>query len=143
MIIHHCLHSLIKILTEFNIRLYVKSVKQIIPMDNPILKYNGFVPPCGIYCGGCAVFVRDKNRCHGAEIGCRTRKCKGIYFCCMEKKGLEFCSQCKSYPCSRFKKFADRWTNYGQDLLKNQEIIKNIGKDGFIIEMNKTHGNTK
>jgi hypothetical protein len=106
-------------------------------MDSQTLKYNGFVPPCGIFCGGCPVFVRGKNSCEGADTGCKTRKCKGIYVCCIEKKGHDFCFQCKSYPCSRFLKFADRWLKYGQDLLKNQEMIKNFGKEIFLMEKNK------
>ncbi len=96
------------------------------------LKYNGFIPPCGIFCGGCPVFSREKNACMGAEIGCKTRKCKGIYVCCIEKKGLEFCHQCKTYPCNRFRKFAERWQKYGQDLMANQEFILNYGKEKFI-----------
>jgi len=32
--------------------------------------------------------MREKNRCEGAEKGCKTRKCKGIYVCCIEKKNL-------------------------------------------------------
>jgi hypothetical protein len=103
--------------------------------DGQKLEYNGFVPPCGIFCGGCPNFTRDNKRCEGAEVGCKTRKCKGIYICCIEKKGLQFCYQCTSYPCNRFKKFADTWVKYGQNLLENQEIIKHYGKEEFIKKM--------
>ncbi len=105
-------------------------------MDSKALKYSGFVPPCGIFCGGCPIFTRDKNRCEGAEKRCKTRKCKGIYVCCIEKKGLEFCYECKLYPCSRYKKFADRWKKYGQNLLENQDFIRKHGKEKFIEKMN-------
>ena len=47
-------------------------------MDNIELKYSGFVPPCGIYCGACPNFKREKNKCEGLENGCKARKCKGI-----------------------------------------------------------------
>ncbi len=106
-------------------------------MDKLHLKYTGFVPPCGIYCGGCPSYTREKNKCKGAEIGCKTRKCKGIYVCCVEKKKLEFCYQCQIYPCSKFKKFADRWVKYGQDLIVNQELIKTLGEKEFIKRMDK------
>lgn len=109
-------------------------------MDNIELKYSGFVPPCGIYCGACPNFKREKNKCEGLENGCKARKCKGIYICCIEKRGLEFCHQCKIYPCSRFKKFAETWKKYGQDLMQNQELIKTIGKEEFIKKMNKNEG---
>ncbi|MCG8582077.1 MAG: DUF3795 domain-containing protein [Bacteroidales bacterium] len=105
-------------------------------MDNAALKYDGFVPPCGIFCGGCPVYIRDTKRCEGAEKGCKKRKCKGIYVCCIEKKELEFCYQCKSYPCARYRQFADRWKKYGQDLLTNQDYIKQFGKEQFIEMMN-------
>lgn len=106
-------------------------------MDKLDFTYNGFIPPCGIYCGSCPNFTREKNKCEGAEIGCKKRKCKGIYVCCIEKKGLEFCHQCKAYPCSTFKKFAERWVKYGQNLMQNQELIKNKGKEAFIKTMKK------
>lgn len=96
---------------------------------------SDFIPPCGIFCCGCPNFTREKNKCPGADKGCKTRKCKGIYVCCIEKKGLEFCYQCKSFPCSRFKKFADRWTKYGQDLIANQKYIAEFGKIKFIKKM--------
>lgn len=105
--------------------------------DRQKIEYNGFIPPCGIFCGGCPNFTRDKNICKGFEAGCKTRKCKGIYVCCIENKGLEFCHQCQKYPCSRFKKFANTWQKYGQDLMRNQELIKALGKDEFIKRMNK------
>ncbi len=101
------------------------------------LKYTGFVPPYGIYCGGCPNFAREKNKCERLEVGCKTRKCKEIYVCCIEKKGLEFCHQCKIYPCSIFKKFADTWKKHEQNLIQNQELIKTIGKEKFIKRMNK------
>ncbi len=106
-------------------------------MENKILQYDGFIPPCGIFCGGCPIYTREKNSCEGANKGCKSRKCKGIYVCCIEIKGLEFCHQCKSYPCSRYRKFADRWQKYRQDLLRNQVFIKANGKEKFVIEMNK------
>ncbi|WP_071797437.1 DUF3795 domain-containing protein [Labilibacter marinus] len=103
---------------------------------NQLFLYNGFVPPCGIYCGVCPVFVRDKNLCLGAETSCKTKKCKSIYVCCIDKKKLDYCYQCKTYPCSRFKKFANTWLKHGQDLYKNQELLKAKGKNHFLIVMN-------
>ena len=106
-------------------------------MDKSLITHKVFVPPCGIYCRTCPNFTRQNNKCEGFENGCKARKCKGIYVCCIEKKGLEFCHQCEKYPCSRFKKFADTWKKYGQNLFKNQELIKTLGKEEFIKVMNK------
>ncbi len=82
-----------------------------------------------------AQILHEKKKCQGAEIGCKTRKCKSIYVCCVEKKGLEFCHQCKSYPCSRYREFAERWKKHGQDLLANQQYIAEFGKKEFIDKM--------
>ena len=108
-------------------------------MANKIMAYEGFIPPCGIYCGGCPSYKKLKNPCPGAEKGCKTRRCKGIYVCCIEKKGLEFCHQCKTYPCNRYRKFAATWQKYGQDLLANQKFIEIDGKEAFARKMYKKH----
>ena len=100
-------------------------------------KYNDFVPPCGAFCGGCPYYLRDKNPCKGAEIRCKERKCKGIYVCCIEKKELDFCFQCKTFPCSRLKKFSNLWKNTGQDLIENQLKLKNFGIEKFLEDWNK------
>lgn len=94
--------------------------------------YNGFIPPCGVFCGNCPNYIRDKNTCLGAEIHCKKRKCKGIYVCCIEKKGLEYCYECKIFPCTRLKKFAESWKKYGQDLIKNLNDLKKLGKDKWL-----------
>ena len=88
-----------------------------------IQAYHGFVPPCGVYCGGCPVYQRKSNGCPGAEVRCRTRRCKTIYVCCVEKRGLRHCHECASYPCSRFRSFAERWLKYGQCLHENQQRL--------------------
>ena len=93
--------------------------------------YNGKVPCCGIFCGSCPKYTRDKNICFGAENNCEKRKC-GIYECCIEKKKHVFCFQCKTFPCNKFKRFAETWKNLGQNLYENQKIIKEYGAEGFL-----------
>lgn len=97
-------------------------------------QYRGIIPPCGVFCGGCPRYDRLKKPCLGAEEGCR--KCKTFYECCITKKGLQFCFQCKTFPCYRFKKFAESWKQYGQDLIANQERLKVIGEKKFLEEWN-------
>jgi hypothetical protein len=70
--------------------------------------------------------------CRGAEIHCKRRKCKGIYVCCAERKGHRFCFECSTFPCSRFRKFAETWKKYGQDLVENQRYLEQLGEDGWI-----------
>ena len=103
-----------------------------------IKEYDGAVPPCGIYCGGCPRYKSDgKKSCMGCDDGCQLKKCKSFYVCCREKKGLSYCYECKSFPCSRFKKFAKTWEQYGQDLIDNQKLLKKSGVDGFIEYFNE------
>ena len=49
--------------------------------------YNGKVPCCGIFCGNCPNYIRDENKCFGAEYNCEKRKC-GIYKCCIDKEKI-------------------------------------------------------
>ena len=95
-------------------------------------KANCFVPPCGVNCSMCPKYKQGKNPCEGYETGCKNRKCKGIYVCCIEKKGLNYCHQCKSYPCARYKRFAESWKTLGDDLYENQQYIKEYGAEEFI-----------
>ncbi|SCY06023.1 DUF3795 domain-containing protein [Alkaliphilus peptidifermentans] len=94
--------------------------------------YNGFIPPCGIYCGECPNFLRTNNPCEGAEKHCKVRKCKGIYVCCIEKKRYNYCFQCSIFPCSRFKKFAEKWMKLGQNLISNQQNLKELGETRWL-----------
>lgn len=97
-------------------------------------EYRGFVPPCGVYCGGCYRYKREKNRCPGGE-GCKARQCKTI-FMCTQKREIVFCHECNIFPCSRFKKFAKSWESLGHDLIKNQQEIQHIGKEAWLDIMN-------
>ncbi len=95
-------------------------------------EYRGWIPPCAIFCGACPRYIRDKDPCPGAGERCRERRCRGIYGCCVEKKGLRFCYECPTFPCSRFKKFATTWLRYGQDLIANQEALRALGEAAWL-----------
>ena len=90
--------------------------------------YEGTMPCCGIFCGNCPNYTREKDKCFGADGHCEKRKC-GIYKCCIEKKEIKFCFECKAYPCFKFKRFAETWKKLGQDLYDNQRLLKEIGRD--------------
>jgi len=94
--------------------------------------YHSFIPPCGIFCGACPVFVRQRKPCPGAATRCQQRKCRTFYICCVEERGLRFCHQCSSYPCSKFKKFAKNWLKYGQDMFENQRLLAELGEVGWL-----------
>lgn len=94
--------------------------------------YNGRIPACGVFCGGCPTFVREKSACLGAEINfMRCEKCSTFHLCCKER-GINHCHECKDFPCKKFKAFSKRWLKYGQDFIANQKMLKEEGKEYFL-----------
>ena len=93
-----------------------------------IKPYNGRIPACGVFCGGCPIYTREKRACRGAELNLsRCEKCKTFHLCCFGKK-ITHCFQCSNFPCTRFKGFAKRWQKHGQDFIENQKLIEVIGE---------------
>lgn len=98
--------------------------------------YQGRVPACGVFCGACPVYVREKKPCPGAEINSkRCESCKSFHLCCKER-GISNCCECSVFPCRRFKDFSKRWLKYGQNLTENQYLLKELGTDKFISYFN-------
>jgi len=96
-----------------------------------IKPYNGRIPACGVFCGGCPIYTREKRACRGAELNhSRCEKCKTFHLCCFGKK-ITHCFQCSNFPCTRFKGFAKRWQKHGQDFIENQKLLSEIVKWRF------------
>ena len=99
---------------------------------NKLKIYNGRVPACGVFCGGCPTYTREKNPCPGAELNIkRCEGCKTFHLCCLEK-GITHCFECAEFPCKKFKSFSKRWLKYGQDFIENQKTLKEIGEGKFL-----------
>lgn len=95
--------------------------------DNKLIYYNGRIPACGVFCGGCPVYTRDKKACPGAESNIqRCENCKTFHLCC-KKRNIEHCYECSIFPCAKFKGFAGRWLKYGQNLIENQYLLNELG----------------
>ena len=102
-----------------------------------IKPYNGRIPACGVFCGGCPIYTREKRACRGAELNhSRCEKCKTFHLCCFGKK-ITHCFQCSNFPCTRFKGFAKRWQKHGQDFIENQKLLSEIGEVAFLEDYNK------
>lgn len=97
--------------------------------------YNGRVPACGVFCGGCPNYTRIKKPCEGAEYSDRCERCKTFHLCCKEK-GITHCFQCRIFPCSKFKSFTKRWLKYGQDFVENQRVLA-LGTNVFLDKYNR------
>lgn len=62
---------------------------------------------CGLSCAACRMKLNGK--CDGCGKGA---KAQCAIFQCAQKKKLNFCAQCKDYPCPKVKnsgKFGDAW----------------------------------
>ncbi|MBY9005652.1 MAG: DUF3795 domain-containing protein [Candidatus Lokiarchaeota archaeon] len=99
---------------------------------NELKEYNGRVPACGVFCGGCPTYTREKNPCPGADIN--IKRCKGCttFHLCFKDKGIFHCYECCEFPCKKFKSFSKRWLKYGQDFIENQKMLKEMGSDLFL-----------
>lgn len=94
--------------------------------------YKGRIPACGVFCGGCPVYCREKNPCPGAEINKkRCENCRSYHLCC-QNRGIRHCFECTIFPCTRFKRFAKSWLKYGQNLIENQKLLENLKEKAFL-----------
>lgn len=94
--------------------------------------YDDRVPACGVFCGGCPAYAKDKKPCPGAGINsARCDSCTTFHLCCKEK-GITHCYQCAEFPCKRFRDFSKRWLKYGQNFIENQKLIKAVGEAEFL-----------
>lgn len=100
---------------------------------------NYLIAPCGMNCGVCLGYLRDRNRCPGCrkmderDSGhcrkCTIRECR-----ILQENRLKFCSdRCEKYPCRRLMNLNRRYrTKYGMSMIENLENIKKTGIRDFV-----------
>lgn len=114
----------------------------LLPVQNSLvdrmLSATQLVAPCGINCGICIAYLRDKNKCFGCW-GDDLRKAKHCSACKIKNcehfsvTDSKFCFDCPVYPCKRMKQLDKRYrTKYFMSNLENLMIIKESGLDIFI-----------
>lgn len=101
--------------------------------------------PCGFYCGTCRHYLarakgllKEKNLKHGCE-GCRIqdKNCSWIKKDCalVRKKQIEFCFECKDFPCANLKKLDQRHLRDDKvSLIDNLLRIRKIGTKQWLKE---------
>jgi len=101
------------------------------------LKKEYTVGCCGIDCGLCPKFHTKGNSacpgCGGPDFKIKHPPC-GFITCCVKKKGLEVCSECKDYPCNRFepeRKGFDSFVTHKR-VFQNLEFIREDGMQLFL-----------
>ena len=96
------------------------------------------IAPCGINCGVCLAYLRDKNSCSGClgpdeekRPSCRVCKKKT----CEEHAKAEFtyCFECPKFPCKAMKDLEKRYTTkYHYSPITTLNKIKEEGFDAFL-----------
>ena len=97
------------------------------------------IAPCGMNCGTCIAYLRDKNKCPGCRVysadkaisiqRCIIPKC--VY---LDKTVSKFCYECEKYPCKRVKQLDKRYrTKYNTSFIENLAMIKEKGIEKFIV----------
>ena len=97
------------------------------------------IAPCGMDCGLCMAFVRDRNGCLGCRAGdedkaksclaCSIRSCEVI-----RSGEADFCSDdCGRFPCPRLKRLDARYRQkYRMSMLENLRAIQARGVAAFV-----------
>jgi hypothetical protein len=96
------------------------------------------IAPCGMNCGICLAYLREKNRCPGYRedskpkstyrMNCVIKNCGVI-----KTNNSGFCFECDKYPCKRLKQLDKRYrARYSMSMLENLEHIRNFGLAVFV-----------
>jgi hypothetical protein len=107
-------------------------------MTTPTLLDSSLIAPCGMNCGTCIGYLREKNRCNGcwSDTGSKPKSCN----LCIVKNcdnlavtKSKFCYDCESFPCKRIKQLDKRYrTKYKTSFIQNLLSIKDHGVTKFM-----------
>ena len=104
------------------------------------LKYQGLIAACGMNCGLCIGYLREKKPCGGCfkiddenkPKSCRSCKIVNCDLLAATESG--FCYDCVKYPCARLKNLDQRYMkNYGMSMIENLTMIRDKGLERFLI----------
>jgi hypothetical protein len=100
---------------------------------------RSLIAPCGMNCGTCIAYLREKNRCPGCRIY-SANKAISIQRCIipkcihLENTHSKFCYDCVKYPCKRLNQLDKRYrTKYNTSFFENLTMIKEKGIDSFLV----------
>lgn len=96
------------------------------------------VAPCGMNCGICRAYLREKNKCPGCRgddankpvtrVRCKIKNCE--FF---KREKTNFCFECESFPCENLKHLDNRYKKrYNMSMIENLENIRNLGIKKFL-----------
>jgi len=96
------------------------------------------IAPCGMNCGICMAYLREKNTCPGcrevhpnepvSRSRCIIKNCEEL-----KKNNWKFCIKCSKLPCRRLKDLDKRYrTKYDMSMLENLKFIEKEGMKKFL-----------
>jgi hypothetical protein len=96
------------------------------------------IAPCGMNCGICLAFLREKNKCPGCRAidlnqpvtrsRCKIKNCPNF-----KNRQSKFCFACETFPCDRLKHLDKRYrTKYKMSMIENLDHIKKLGIKNFV-----------
>jgi hypothetical protein len=107
-------------------------------MINPVQFDRTLIAPCGMNCGTCLGYLREKNRCPGCRVFSMD-KAVSIQRCIipgcehLSKTKSGFCYDCGKFPCRRLKQLDLRYrTKYRTSFIENLMMIKEKGMETFL-----------
>ncbi len=97
------------------------------------------IAPCGMNCGICLGYLREKNQCPGCR-GPREQLPKYCGNCIirncaiLKENNWKFCSdKCEKYPCLRLRNLDKRYrTKYNMSMIENLNNIEKLGIRVFV-----------
>lgn len=100
------------------------------------------IAPCGMNCGICIGYLRDKNPCSGCRSDSEFKpkhcvKCSIVNCEYLENGTSGFCYDCSIFPCTRLKRLDTRYReNYQMSMIDNLKSIQESGIETFLTREN-------
>ncbi len=102
---------------------------------------------CGLYCDACPNYIKTMAGEHVDEpcMGCRSETLtKWCTICnlkaCAIEKGIDFCSKCTQYPCTKLMAFKeDDKYPYHDDVIEHLVMIAYEGEEGWREKMDSKY----
>jgi hypothetical protein len=99
---------------------------------------SSLIASCGMNCGICRGYLREKKKCPGCRggnenkafscVNCNIKNCIEL-----NKNDLKFCFECEKFPCERIKQMDKRYrTKYNMSTIENLDTIKKFGLREFV-----------
>jgi len=110
------------------------------PKRSPQDLEAALIAPCGMDCGLCMCFLREKHTCGGCRAGDegKAKSCLActIRTCATPRENASgFCDECETFPCARLKRLDARYrAKYRMSMLANLAHIKAAGVHAFVAE---------